>query len=389
MNATKNYIGKRKYTRKSKTATTTPTIRRICRMGETPQRCFGDSERQTEICADKPTSDAFLKWTFLPKHEKNKEQEQEQEPKKTMEMEKECFQSLFQLTEHYGIKPKLTQYLEYPYNIALVLDDIQKQLKFKTEHWEEIRLVKDKTKNQSYFISEERFHTGSILYYIPILPLYRLSKNPKRKQASELLKSVCSYLYHIAEVPYYRQQSSYLFWMYEMITDWIASDEQNEEQPAYLSEIKQAEQIGEIMEKKIYNSYHLTHFKNRLKHFKAKDVFDNDCWRLASKVFSLYEQYPNTTIFRNATVDQALIEDDEQENILAMNQYISFCADAKGVLFETLFETVNSEFQECNIQEEPIVSKHFNGKEMIDAHLDFERRLFPLIEELIYILNSF
>lgn len=270
MNATKNHIGKRKYTRKSKTATTTPTIRRICRMGKTPPRCFGDSERQTKICADKPTSDAFLKLTFLPKYEKNKEQEQEQEPKKTMQMEKECFQSLFQLAEHYGIKPKSRQYLGYPYNVAWALDDIQKQLKFKTEHWEEIRLVKDKTKNQSYFISEERFHTGSILYYIPILPLYRLSKNPKRKQASELLKSVCSYLYHIAEVPYYRQQSSYLFWMYEMITDWIASDEQNEEQPAYLSEIKQAGQIGEIMEKKIYNSYHLTHFKNRLKYFKAK-----------------------------------------------------------------------------------------------------------------------
>jgi hypothetical protein len=89
-----------------------------------------------------------------------------------------------------------TRHLGYPYNIALALDDIQKQLKNKVRDWEEIRLIEEKGK--TYFTSEERYNTGAILYYIPIVPLYRLSKNPKRKQAVQLLQSVCSYLYHIA-----------------------------------------------------------------------------------------------------------------------------------------------------------------------------------------------
>jgi hypothetical protein len=59
--------------------------------------------------------------------------------------------------------------------------------------------------------------------------------------------------------------------MYEMVEEWITSDDENEETPIYLSEIKQAEQIGDFMEQKIYNHHNLTRFKDHLKNFKAKD----------------------------------------------------------------------------------------------------------------------
>ena len=274
----------------------------------------------------------------------------------------------------------------YPYNIALALDDIQKQLKNKVRDWEEIRLIEEKGK--TYFTSEERYNTGAILYYIPIVPLYRLSKNPKRKQAVQLLQSVCSYLYHIAGVPYYRKQDSYLFWMYEMVTEWITSDDENEETPIYLSEIKQAEHIGDFMEQKIYNHHNLTRFKDHLKNFKAKDRFDNDCFMLARKVFSLYEQYPNATIYQNL---QSIIDTEEYESdtIVSMDKYVSFCAEAKGMMFQTLFEAVNSDLQEYATMEEPRVIKKFDGSIITNNNLDFEKRLFPLIEELIYILNNF
>ena len=72
-----------------------------------------------------------------------------------------------------------------------------------------------------------------------------------------------------------------------------------------------------------------------------------------------------------------------------MDKYISFCAELKGELFQTLFETVNTEFQEYTVMEEPIISKKFDGSNITEHNLDFENRLFPLIEELIYILNGF
>lgn len=393
MNATKNYIGKNKNSRKTKAKTTTPKVGRICRLDEAGKKRFGNSERPTEISSDKPTSDGFLKCTFLPKLKKNdfqksisSEKSLIQIQRKNAKTEKDFYQSLSQLAEHFGLNPISTKHFGYPYNIALALDDIQKQLKNKVRDWEEIRLIEEKGK--TYFTSEERYNTGSTLYYIPILPLYRLSKNPKRKQAVQLLQSVCSYLYHIARVPYYRKQDSYLFWMYEMVAEWLTSDDENEDKSVHLSEIKQAEQIGDFMEQKIYNHHNLIRFKDHLKNFKTKDRFDNDCFMLARKIFSLYEQYPSATIYQNlkSIIDT---EDYESETIVSMDKYISFCAEARGLLFQTLFESVNSEFQECTTMQEPMVIKKFDGRNISNNNLDFENRLFPLIEELIYILNNF
>ena len=391
--ATKNYIGKNKNSRKTKAKTTAPTVRRIFGLDETRQKRFGNTERPTEISSDKPTSDGFLKCTFLPKLKKNdfqksisSEKSLIQIQRKNAKTEKDFYQSLSQLAEHYGLNPISTKHLGYPYNIALALDDIQKQLKNKVKDWEEIRLIEEKGK--TYFTSEERYNTGAILYYIPIVPLYRLSKNPKRKQAVQLLQSVCSYLYHIAGVPYYRKQDSYLFWMYEMVTEWITSDDENEETPIYLSEIKQAEHIGDFMEQKIYNHHNLTRFKDHLKNFKAKDRFDNDCFMLARKIFSLYQQYPNATIYQNLQSNTET-EEYESDTIVSMDKYISFCAEAKGLMFQTLFEAVNSDLQEYATMQEPMVIKKFDGSNITNNNLDFENRLFPLIEELIYILNNF
>lgn len=391
--ATKNYIGKSKNFRKAKAKTTSPTVGRIFRVDETRQERFGNSERQTEIGSDKSITNGFLKCTFLPKLKENdvqksvsSEQNLTQIQRKNTKTEKDFYQSISELAEHYRLNPMATRHFGYPYNIALALDDIQKQLKNKVRDWEEIRLIVEKGK--TYFTSEERYNTGAILYYIPIVPLYRLSKNPKRKQTVQLLQSVCSYLYQIAEIPYYRKHDSYLFWMYEMVAEWLTSDDENEETPIYLSEIKQAEQIGDFMEQKIYNHHNLTLFKDHLKSFKVKDGFDNDCFKLARKIFSLYQQYPNATIYQNL---QSFMETEEYESdmIVSMEKYVSFFADDKGLVFQTLFEVVNSDLQEYATKEEPRIIKKFDGRNISNNHLDFENLLFPLIEELIYILNSF
>ena len=173
-----------------------------------------------------------------------------------------------------------------------------------------------------------------------------------------------------------------------MVAEWLTSDEENEDAPIYLSEIKQAEQLGDFMEQKIYSPHHMGRFKERLKNFKAQDTFDNDCFLLASKIFILYQQYPNATICRNAHKN-AEVDDYERDNVLSMDKYISFCSELKGELFQTLFETINTEFQEYSVMEEPIISKKFDGSNITEHNLDFENRLFPLIEELIYILNGF
>jgi hypothetical protein len=71
--------------------------------------------------------------------------------------------------------------------------------------WEEIRLIQDSKK--TFFTSEERYNTGATLYYIPVVRHFVVER-PKAKTTAQLLISVCSYLYHIADIPYYRQEAA-------------------------------------------------------------------------------------------------------------------------------------------------------------------------------------
>ena len=119
--ATKNYIGKNKNSRKTKAKTTAPTVRRICRLDEAGQKRFGNTERPTEISSDKPTSDGFLKCTFLPKLKKNdfqksisSEKSLIQIQRKNAKTESDFYQSLSQLVEHYRLNPMTTIHLGYP-----------------------------------------------------------------------------------------------------------------------------------------------------------------------------------------------------------------------------------------------------------------------------------
>lgn len=377
-----NHIGKNQNPSPLQTTAAAQTVRRICRLDAKAQGCRRNTQRQAQSRTNSGASDAFLKCLFLPKL---KEIKTVHACRNSAKMEKDFYKSLSLLAEHYHIEPIQSRHYGYPYNIALALDDVEAQLRKSAKNWEEIRLVQDSQK--TYLTSEERYSTGSTLYYIPILPLYSLSKSPERRNASQLLQSVCSYLYHIADVAYYRQQNSYLYWMYEMVAEWVTSDDENEDTPAYLKEITQAQWIGDYMERKIYSPHNLNRFKNRLDSFKSRDGFDNDCFMLARDAFELFEQFPNETIYRNSQPNGEAEED--EENIVSMQKYVSFCADAKGMLFQSLFESVNTELQEYGQMEEPVIVKHFDGSDITATSLDFENRFFALIEELIYILNNF
>ncbi|MGG7468656.1 hypothetical protein ACVVIH_07125 [Chryseobacterium arthrosphaerae] len=387
--ATTYHIGNNQHPKASQAEATAPTVGRVRRVDETSKRCRRDKKGSKEVGSCGNASNAFLRCTFLPKLKQN---ETVQSCKESKRMERDFYQSLSDLAEHYQIDPKASQQYGYPYNMALAVHDLQQKLKNKTRDWEEIQLIKDKGK--VYFTSEERYNTGATLYYIPVLPLYRLSKEKKYKKAFQLLLSVYSYLYHIVDIPYYRQEASYLYWMYDMLEQWAIEDDETEDALSLLAEIKQAEWIGDYIERKIYNPQNLQRFETRLHQFKVKDLFDGKCLKLARTAFHLSVNFPNSTVFRNA---QAQInhdcedEDDDEnfENTVTMNKYISFFADAKGCLFDQLFQSVNNELQEYGQMEEPVIIKHFNGSDVRQDNLEFEHQIFYLITELIDLMNEF
>ena len=141
------------------------------------------------------------------------------------------------------------------------------------------------------------------------------------------------------------------------------------------------------MEQKIFHRANLTFFKHRLTHFESGDALDLDCFKLAQEAFDLYGKYPHETIFSNARPNGEA-EEDDMENLIIMDKYVSFCADGKGWLNENLEQCVNTDLQEYGQMEEPIILKQFDGRDITANNLCFENRLFQLLHNLSDILHQ-
>jgi hypothetical protein len=371
-------IGNYKRSRTKTTKAIAQTVERVRRLDAKTKRCKRSAERQAESRPDSNVANGFLKCTFLPKL---KTVQSAQACEETAKTERDFYQSLSNLAGHYSIEPMQTKEFGFPYNIALTMWDMEIKLKRTNTNWDGLQLVQDSRK--TFLISEERYDTGTTLYYIPVVPLFKMLNNPKRKKTAQLLVSVCSYLYHIADIPYYRQEDSYLYWMYEMMTDWVEQDDETDETQTYISELKNAEYIGDKIEQKLFNRINLQIFEQRLSRFKSLDTFDHDCYQIACDAFALYTEYPTTSVFRNAQMpEQDPYNDDYDNETIGMEKYISFVADTRGWLYESLSDSINNEFNEYGAMEEPTISKRFDGSETTATNLDFENRLFALLNDL-------
>lgn len=379
--ATQHHIGNYQHTRTETTTAIAPTVVRVRQLATKTKRCKPSAERQAEIRTNSNATNGILKCTFLPKL---KTAQSVQACQKT---ERDFYKSLSKLAEHYSIEPMQTKDFEFPYNITLAMWDMETKVKRTNINWDSFKLVQDSKK--IYFTSEERYSTGTTLYYIPIAPLYRMLKDPKRKKTAQLLISVCSYLYHIADVPYYRQEESYLYWLYEMMNDWVEQDEETDETETYRSELRNAEYIGDKIEQKLFNRSNLKVFEQRLNRFKSVDMFDRECHKVSCNAFALFTEYPNASIFRNAPLSEQDPYDDYENEAIGMEKYISFIADTKGWLYGSLSDTINNEFNEYGAMEEPTISKRFDGSEIPTTNLDFENRLFALLDDLCTILDDY
>jgi hypothetical protein len=172
----------------------------------------------------------------------------------------------------------------------------------------------------------------------------------------------------------------------------VEQDDETGETELYKNELRQAEWVGERIEQKLFNRNNLTFFEQRLKTFKPVDEFDKECLQSACDALALYTEYPHTNIFRNAAksdddpYDES--EDYDQETI-GMEKYISFMADGKGWLYESLSDSINNEFNEYGNVEEPAIRKRFDGSPITGNHLDFENRLFTVLDDICYLLNNY
>lgn len=380
--ATQHHIGSYQHTRTETATAITPTVGRVRKLATKTKGHKPSAERQAEVRTNSHATNGILKCTFLPKLKTV------QSVQACQKMERNFYKSLSKLAEHYSIEPMQTKDFGFPYNIALSMWDMEAKVKRTNINWDSFKLVQDNKK--TFFASEERCNVGTTLYYIPIAPLFKMLKDPKYKNTAQLLISVCSYLYHIVDIPYYRQEDSYLYWLYEMHKDWVEQDEETDEAETYKKELELAEYIGDRIEQKLFNPINLTLFEQRLNGINSRDTFDKQCRQMACNAFALYTEYPNATIFRNAPLsEEDPYNDDYETEAIGMEKYISFIADTKGWLYESLSDSINNEFNEYGKMVEPTICKVFDGSKITQGNLDFENRLFAVLDDLCTLLYNY
>lgn len=374
-------MGRDSISQRRKTKATAMAVSRVRRMDETSKRRKRNPKGQAEVRSGGNVADAFLRTTFLPKLQ----QSEDIDTVDRKAVERDFYQSLSTLARRFGIEPMPTQSLSYPYNIISALENAREQLREKTDNWQEIRLVEDG--DQAFFAERKNYDTGMTLYYIPVMPLYRMLKSKRHRKAGHLLLSVCTYLYYIADVAYYRHEGCYLNSMYECLMEWdMESDEETD--PILLSEYGLSLMVGDIMDRKLRNRENLSRFKMRLDTFRSRDQFDSECEKLAGRFFALYQEYANTPLNR-----QFLPYTDSDEEwygeTVTFDMYVSFGANNEGLLSDLLVELVNSQIQEYSRIEEPTIYEPIDDREITVGNFKFEERLYTLIDELICLLDEF
>nr|WP_315246697.1 hypothetical protein [uncultured Flavobacterium sp.] len=358
---------------------TIQAVRGIRRKHKQASRCAPSKKEPKQFGSARTPADGFLRHSFLPLFEMGKKIPDQ------FQIENDFFNSLAILTGLYGFEVLDTTGKSYPYNILLAHCDAQKQL---NSLGRDIELSIMQEDSSVKLATKHIYNTCNTLYYIPVLPLYRLLQNRKQKQTAELLLSVFACLYHIAGIPYYREDSSCLFYHYECMEEWLIDDLEDEESEngnSMISELNTASYYGDVMHRKMYNPYHLSVFEKRIGSYKFNNSFEKDCLSVAKQALALMLEYPSGTIFQNTSNEVF----ESEEGIIRAEQYISFIAHTDGALYENIARVINDEFNECCEIEEPTILQIYDAQnELTRKALDFEYRLFPLLNDLCTLLNN-
>jgi len=348
----------------------------LYRKAEQTARCTGSTKATASQRRGTGIAPDFLRHTFLPLYADTGKALPDKEI-----TEQTYFDSLASLQSQYGIKTMDVGQKAYPYNLLLSAWDSDRKIK-KLQPSVDIHI----RGGRFAMPTDKRLDTGHTLYYIPVKPLYVLmcSKGSRNKKVSQLLLSVFSYLHLKASVPFYTDNDCFIKWQYETLKDWIEEDTE-EDNDENLYEMNEAFRYGSIIKNEICLDSHLSCFGKRLAEFKTIKKTDNDLVKMARGFYDLWCQYPTSNIFSHLIPH--LTED--ENDVLRMEQYISFVADLEGNLCESLIDMINNTFNECSQIDEPVTLTVFgkDGQQSEDS-FDYEQRLFELMDDLSYQLNN-
>lgn len=301
------------------------------------------------------------------------------------ETETAFFRSLANLRQLYDIpRPDLGGVI-YPQNVAEAFEHVQDYFK-KGGSKTECMIVQDEV-NPATIVTLKNYDTRQTLYYIPVHGLWQILQCKRLEPLANMLYSVFAYLYQVVEIPFFADHGSYLYYEYELISDWIDDDE-GEIEEEYIEQQRQDLILMKYAGGRILDVIRQAVTLEQLEYY-TNAYCNSDCSRkeirdFAEEAVKLHREYPGRSIFKNMKGD---IFETEDTNYTRADQYIGFYWSCYDTINEQLFEVINNELQENSYTEEPAFIQFFNEpQERIEDNFDFEARIFDLLNNLCDIL---
>jgi hypothetical protein len=360
---------------------TTPAIRKFQRKTRPSARCSSRTAQPAKERTAGFRPDGFLNHSFKPFSAV--------ENRNYQETESEFFRSAKNLCELYHLTLPEMAGLQFPQNVDHTYNYLCHALE-KLDKSQQCIIIRDET-HRATLATLQTYDTGQCIYYIPVRPLWQIIQVARQQPLAEMLLSVFAYLNQIVGIPYYRGNGSYLDCMYNTLENWINEELDDDQEQEYRDgqnkDLKELTDAGEILYPLISNSFYLDNFETHIQNYQNAENRDLEMEAVAVAFLQLYRDYPQQSVYDNIHPD--LFNPDEEDRI-TVGQYSSFFWSGEDTLYEMLFEMVNNEFQEYGVTDEPMVIQLYDSPQTLPLNdLNFEKRLFELMDKLCEILNKY
>jgi len=296
--------------------------------------------------------------------------------------EGDFFKSLSYLKKHYGLDLTVYRSLPYPYNILMAEKEVNRKLKKKGRYRE--LLIVEQEDNHTCLTIKETFNTDFGLFYIPVMPIYELWQRPEYARCAELITAVCAYLYIEADVTYYRDEDTYMFYNYEILEEWITEGKDDMEDDDYKSQKNAYDNAltqGDFIQEKMMATGFRHSLDSLIANFEAISDFEKECLSVAQNCRDLWQTFPGMNLFKHASLQ------DYEDNYVAMHEYFSFVGSVNDCVSDTLRDMVNNDFNERARYQEPEIITFFNEPQpLYTDELAYEDKLYLLIDDLCTLL---
>lgn len=299
--------------------------------------------------------------------------------------EAEFFLSAGNICRFYSIEEPKIAGLKFPENVQASYERLEDILSKKGV---ELKIMQDET-HDACLATTKQFDTGYRLFYLPIRPVCNLSLSGETLPLSKVMTGIYQYLYQCIGVDYYREPC-YLNYLYETIENWIDEDYEREDEDARKyqhNEIDNLKNLGDRFLLILKQPFKIDLLISFLSEYR-----DSPCWSfeidtMVQEFLKLITDFPSRTI--NDSIPYDYFRTGEND-LITLEHYLSFYWSAKDGFTEMLDDMINNELQEMGFQEEPVAIQWFDKLPVKEHHdLEFETRLFALIDTTINLMNDY